>query len=203
MPKRLLRSCLYKLLCLAGLILLLFSFSVVLDIISYHANHEGKKVARVSSSSIGPQQFLVSVQEPGQTPEVFQIYGDMWQLDLKMLTWRSVWSLLGLKPMYKLDRLSGRYQSIEDERNRQRSLYSLSGLDGQNKDLAGFALWWSEFNHWLFAYQWLPGVESVYGGATFLPMTEGGEYSVYLYPRGLEAKAENEAAKAAVAHWGQ
>ena len=38
----------------------------------------------------------------------------------------AMWSLLGLKPGYQLDRIQGRYFALEDERSKERTLYSLS-----------------------------------------------------------------------------
>jgi hypothetical protein len=201
--KSFLKACLNKLLCLVGLIGLLIISMVVLDIVSYHAKYDGKQVAKVSANNIGPQQFLVLIQEPGKSPVAFEVYGDMWQLDLKLLTWHSGLSLLGLKPLYKLDRLSGRYHSIDDERKLRRSVHQLSSAYDDEEISTDSTPRWGVFNNWLFAYQWLPGVESLFGGSTYLPMSEGAEYSVFIYPRGLEAKAENEAAKIAIARWGQ
>ena len=35
--------------------------------------------------------------------------GDLWQLDLNLLRWKSLAELIGLESGYRLERLSGRY----------------------------------------------------------------------------------------------
>jgi len=113
------------------------------------------------------------------------------------LTWKTPLAALGLQPGYRLDRLSGRYYSLEDERNKQRTVYDLS--HAANPLVLGLELdvWrWLKNSDLLLAI-----VDASYSSATYLPMADGAEFSVTLGASGLVARPLNGAAKAAVSQW--
>jgi hypothetical protein len=114
--------------------------------------------------------------------------GDEWQLDARVLKWKGWANLLGLDAQYRLERVSGRYRDIEQERTGERTVYGLSENPGV--DL------------WVLSTQypkWLPFVDAVYGSATYLPMADGARYEVKMTQSGLMARPVNEAANAAAA----
>jgi hypothetical protein len=135
----------------------------------------------------GPQRFRATLARiPSGDMQVFMMNGDEWQLDARVLKWRGWANLLGLDAQYRLERLSGRYRSIEQEKNAPRSVYGLS-------DNPGIDLWtWAQDHP-----RWLPFVDSIYGSATYLPMVDGARYRVSLTQSGLIARAVNPAADAA------
>jgi hypothetical protein len=47
-------------------------------------------------------------------------------MDERVVNWRPPETLLGLDPIYQLDRLSDRYSDISDEINEQRTVHALS-----------------------------------------------------------------------------
>jgi len=135
----------------------------------------------------GPQRFRATIARyPAGDRQVFMLNGDEWQLDARVLKWRGWANLLGLDAQYRLERLSGRYRDIEQERKAARSVYALS-------DNPGIDLWaWAQDHP-----TWLPFVDSVYGSATYLPMADGARYRVSLTQSGLIARAVNPVADAA------
>lgn len=141
-------------------------------------------LAELIFESRGPQRFRATILRlPAGEQQVFMINGDEWQLDARVLKWRGWANLLGLDAQYRLERLSGRYRNIDQERTGTRSVYGLS-------DNPGIDLWtWAQDHP-----QWLPFVDSVYGSATFLPMADGGRYRVSLTQSGLIARPVNPAA---------
>jgi hypothetical protein len=130
-------------------------------------------VARLSFARSGDQQWLAHLRLADGRQLELALAGDEWQLDARVLKWRPYAVIAGLDPVYKIDRLSGRYRDIELERSRSRSAHDLAG-DG------ALDLW-----QLARAYpKWLPFVDTEYGSGAYLPMREGVEYEVTLSPLG-------------------
>jgi len=147
-------------------------------------------VATVSFQALGEQRFSAVLSRATGTPLVFDVHGDEWQLDARVLKWRGVATVLGLDTVYRLDRFSGRYRDVMQERERTRSVYGLG--DGPGLDL------------WALAQRyprWLPWVDAVYGSATYMPMVDGATYRVTASPTGLLARPVNDIARDAVRRW--
>jgi hypothetical protein len=128
----------------------------------------------------------------GKSDRFFKLRGDEWQMDARVVSWKPPATLLGLDPIYQLDRLSGRYSNIDDERAAERTVYALS--DELPLDV------------WRVARKFpalLPGVDAYYGTATFLPMADGARFEITLSRTALLARPINDAARAAVGNWGQ
>jgi len=58
--------------------------------------------------------------------EILDLRGDEWQIDARVLKWRGMAVLIGFDTLYRLDRLSGRYRDITQERIGLRTVHSLS-----------------------------------------------------------------------------
>ena len=101
------------------------------DLTSYRALLEETPVAELTFYRQAPQQYRVELRVEDESRE-FLLYGDQWQLDARMIKWQSVVARLGVDPLFRLERVSGRYASVVDELNRPRSVYALGesrGLD--------------------------------------------------------------------------
>ncbi len=139
----------------------------------------------------GPQRYQATIiRAPSGEMQVFAVTGDEWQLDARVLKWRGWAALMGLDAQFRLERLSGRYLDIEQERNAPRTVYGLS-------DNPGVDLWAWSIEH----PRWVPFVDAVYGSATFLPMADGARYRVSLSQTGLLARPINTSATSAVERW--
>ena len=159
------------------------------DLYSYRTLLKETPVATVSFTRQNPQQFRASVTIDGKTHD-YELSGDQWQMDVRMIKWNSTIARLGVAPIFRLDRLSGRYQRIDDERDKPRSVYPLSESNAID-------LW-----------DWLRKSESLikladtqYGTATYLPMVDGAVYLVTISQFGLVARPENQQARDAIARW--
>ena len=111
----------------AGLLLLLLAgyMSVfALNLYGYKEYAQEVSVATVSFRESGEQSFIATVTRTDGSAEDFRLKGDQWQLDARVIKWKMPFSLLGLKPGYQLDRIQGRYYALEDERSRDRTVYS-------------------------------------------------------------------------------
>ena len=106
-----------------------------LDIYSYEQIVEEQSVATVNFEKIGPQRYkAILVDNKGQEMR-YELAGDQWQLDARMLKWPTALSAAGIKPGYRLDRISGRYYSLEEERSSERTVYAL------NQSKLGIDVW--------------------------------------------------------------
>lgn len=147
-------------------------------------------VADLHFTRVSPGRFAATITRPGEQARSVGLSGDDWQLDARLITWRPWMQLLGSDPVYRLDRLSGRYRDIARARSNLPSVHALS-------DNPGLDLWalMREGEHWL------PGVDAAYGSAVFLPMEHDASYRVTLSAKGLVARPINEPAKTAVSRW--
>jgi hypothetical protein len=148
-------------------------------------------VAELLFESRGPQRYQATLSRlPVAERQVFMVNGDEWQLDARVLKWQGWANVIGLDAQYRLERISGRYRDIEQERNGARSVYALS-------ENPGWDLW-----NWTNDHPGrLPFVDAVYGSATYLPMADGARYRVTISQTGLLARPMNAAAEAATKGW--
>jgi hypothetical protein len=89
-----------------------------------------------------------------------------------------------------LERISGRYTSVEDERSQARTVYSLNPPQ--------------RIDPWNLVHRhhgWVPWVDALYGSATYLPMTDGALYQINVSQSGLIGRPVNQAAREAVGNW--
>lgn len=180
--------------CLAGLALLLSAGMALLMALTLHTyqrlTHENT-VAEIAFRQSGPRAFHAILTPTGDaTTQSLELRGDEWQLDARVLKWRGYALLVGLDTLYRLDRLSGRYRDVEQERAAPRTVHALA--PGTGVDL------WTTAR----AYSgWFPWVDAVYGNAAYLPMADGARYEVRLGASGLIARPLNPAAEEAVRGW--
>jgi hypothetical protein len=149
-------------------------------------------VSRIEFSRSAPGEFTARLMVDGQSDRLLNLRGDEWQMDARVVNWKPPATLLGLDPIYQLDRLSGRYSDIEDEMTQERTVHALSD------DLA--------LDVWQFARRFpllMPGVDAYYGTATYLPMSDGARFEVTLTRTALVARPVNEQAREAVGQWRQ
>lgn len=165
---------------------------VALDFYSYKQLEKDQSIANLSFIKLSPQQYKVSLVGSDGKELNYELRGDLWQLDARILKWAPSLSRMGLLPGYRLDRLSGRYVSLEEEKNSPRTVHSLYTNEA------------SVFDVWAYLKEHGESfslIESNYGNATYMPMTDGALYSVKLSHNGLVAKPLNERAKEAVSAW--
>ena len=177
-----------------GLILLGAALLIVLvaaDVYSYRNLADEHSVGTVSFREIDQQHFAVKFADEDGLIQELELKGDQWQLDARMLKWKGPLARWGIHPAYRLDRLSGRYLTLQDERNKDRTVHALQGSN------YGVDVWQSLRG----ISDRLPLVDAVYGSATFLPMQDGAVYEVRISHSGLLARPLNQQATSAVEGW--
>jgi hypothetical protein len=165
-------------------------FAIVLDLRTYQRLTAESPVGELDLSRIAPHQYDAVLTYPNGTVAVFFLRGDEWQVDARILKWQGAVNLLGFDAALRLDRISGRYTNIEDERGQPRTVYQLRAPDPID-------LWELARRY----HRWLPWVDALYGSATFLPMADKGSYEISASQTGLIARPLNEAARNAVSGW--
>jgi hypothetical protein len=174
---------------LMGLLLLVSAglfFVVSLNLHTYARLTYERPVAVLVFEQRSPQHFRATLTEmPGGEMQIFVLAGDEWQLDARVLKWKGWANLLGLDAQYRLERVSGRYRDLEQERHAERTVYGLS-------ENPGVDLWRLSTEY----PTWLPFVDAVYGSATYMPMADGARYEVSITQSGLIARPLNPAAEA-------
>jgi hypothetical protein len=157
---------------------------------SYQRLTAEQAAGELQFSRIGAHQFNAVLTYPTGESASFSLRGDEWQVDARILKWQAFAELIGFDTAYRLERISGRYSNIEDERNLPRTVYALNPPN--RIDL------WDVVHRY---HAWLPWLDALYGNATYLPMADGALYGVKVSPSGLVARPLNQAARDAVGSW--
>lgn len=117
--------------------------------------------ATLSVTPTGPQRFDATLTLPGGRTRIYQLAGDELYIDAQIVKWKPAANLLGVHTWWSLDRIAGRYRSIEQERSAERTLHSISD-DTRWVDLAGVRQ----------RLAWLaPLYDASYGSASFIPVS--------------------------------
>jgi hypothetical protein len=187
---RLVRGTLYFL--TAGILLLAATATalVAMNLYTYARLTHEQEAARVTTRQLAERQFAVSVQTRGRAPRHFNVRGDEWQIDARVLKWRALGTLLGFDTVYRLERLSGRYGDVPSERDAPRSAYALAQDPGVD--------FWSLVRR---HHEVLPLADALYGSAAYVPMAEGAEYVVSVSASGLVVRPANDPARKALGGW--
>ena len=136
-------------------------------------------------------EYTARLMIDGEIDRLLPLRGDEWQLDARVLTWQPPATVLGLEPVYQLERLSGRYSSVERERSEPRTVHALA--EERPLDLWSLARKFPKIT---------PGVDAYYGTATYLPMADGARFRISLSRDALIARPVNDFAREAVGEWG-
>lgn len=161
------------------------------DIFTYKQIVEEKSVATISFEALAPQRFNALLADSDGKERRFELTGDQWQLDARILKWPNWMMAVGVKPGYRLDRISGRYYSLEKERISERSVYGLY------EDGFGIDVWQALHD----SGRSINLVDAIYGNATYVPMADGALYEVRISNTGLLARPLNESAREALRQW--
>ncbi|MFO7528861.1 MAG: multidrug transporter [Marinobacter sp.] len=170
------------------LVIGIYTLVIAVNLMGYQSLEGMKTVATVSTQRQGDQLWVVTLKTGEEAPVIRSVRGDQWQLDARIIRFAGPIRWLGIAPGYRMERLSGRYTSLENEQSMPRTVIGLS--EQKWPDL------WEldrQFN--------LPFVEGVYGNATFMPMRDGALFDVRLSASGLVTTPQNEAARQAVQLW--
>jgi len=164
---------------------------VFMSYLGYERLTDEQLVGVIEFKQSAPEAYTARLMIDGQVDRTFTLRGDEWQLDARVVSWKPPATVLGLEPVYQLERLSGRYTSVERERSEQRTVHGLAVE--RPLDIWSLARKYPKF---------APGIDAFYGTATYVPMADGARYRVTLSRDALIARPLNEQAQNAVGGWG-
>lgn len=176
--------------------LLLLGAAVVLalagwDIRSYQQVSATRPIATLAFSKIDDKQFNVNLVDQAGNEQRYQLSGDLWRLDARVLKWFDAAARAGVKPGYRLDRLSGRYIALSDEQKLPHTAIDL------NNEQSYFDMW----SQLRAVNRYFSVIEAQDASANYLPMADGALYSVTIGAAGLVVQPLNERARLAIEQW--
>src|SRR5436190_15288132 len=167
---------------LLGLLLLslgALSGAIAIGIQGYQALTREEVAARITVQPAGAQKFNATVRYPDGRTQAFDLAGDEIYVDAHIIKWKPIANLVGLHTAYELDRIAGRYQTLEQERSAPRTIYLLRA----ERPVELFAL--------RQRYAFLaPLYDAEYGSATFVQVKEPAELDVVVSTSGLLVRAK-------------
>jgi len=97
----------------------------------------------------------------------YRIKGQQFVIEGHIIKWENFFVMVGMKPLYQITRLTGRYISIDDEKEKERSVYEVAE---ETK------VW-----RWLMQYgEKIPGIDAVQGISSFKDAVEHKKFIVYI-----------------------
>ena len=163
----------------------LFKFSLVVAIIvsilvlgnvyTYTRLTDEEPIAQLMFTPINSQEFYASLRL-GKFCESksYRIYGDEWRIDARFLKWKSWATLFGADAMYRIERLSGRYTTIEDENSKFHIAHQITS--NSTFELGELAEKYSKV---------LPMIDTFYGSSAYEKMKLGTLFTVYRTHSGI------------------
>ncbi len=160
------------------------------SIYSYGQLTAEQTVGLIEFRENAPGEYAARLMIEGESDRLLTLNGDEWQIDARVVSWKPPVSMLGLEPIYQLERLSGRYSDVQREVSEPRTVHALAEV--------------SALDIWNIARRFpilMPGVDAYYGTATYVPMADGARFEVSLSRDALIARPINDAARKAVGEW--
>jgi hypothetical protein len=160
----------------AGLLLLALgglAGAIAIGLRGYRALTLEVLAATVTTEPEGPQRFRATILFPDKRLAMYDLAGDAVGVDAHILKWHPWVNILGLHTAYELDRVTGRYRDVTEERTKPHTAYALA----RPTPVDLFAI----------ARRRLLGplVDAEYGSAAFVPAATHAEYEVRVSTSGL------------------
>ena len=119
-------------------------------------------------------RFITTLTMTNGLARRYELKGDQWQIDARMIKWNDSAAQLGLKPLYQFERLSGRYSTADAQNSEEQTANEL--LVKKGVDVWQLA---KKFN------QLLPFMDASYGTSAYQVMQDGLKFEISLTNSGL------------------
>jgi hypothetical protein len=120
---------------------------------------------------------LVPLDGDESGAQFYNIKGQQFVIEGHIIRWENFFVAMGMKPLYQVTRLTGRYISFEDEKEKERSVYKLG----------------EETKFWRLLMKYgekIPGIDAVNGISSFKDAQEDKAYRVYIVHSAFVIKEE-------------
>lgn len=140
----------------------------------YRALTQEELALTVTTVPTGARTFQAFLEFPDGRDTTLHVMGDQVLVDAHILKWQYLANVLGYSTQYELDRLTGRYVDIENERALPRTVHSLK----TDKPVDLFEL--------VARHAWLRFlVDTEYGSATYVDVDAPARFQVLVSTTGL------------------
>jgi hypothetical protein len=165
------------------LVVLLAAVSIVLltaTLYTYDRLTAETLIAELRFDATGDRQYLAHLRTGDRCDErTYPVYGDQWRIDAEFLKWKYWALLLGLDSQYRLDRLEGRYRSVDEQNSQRNVAHALS--ERTAVDLVALAESLGSLNFLL---------DATYGSSTYQDIDVENVYYVYRTTTGIITRHE-------------
>mgnify|MGYP001081882024 FL=1 len=186
---RRLAACWRALLCAACFALTLLLAGAGGALRGYRLLGSEAPVVEIDARILSPQRWALTLNWPDGSTRQVQLAGDAWRVEAIVLKWKLPALLAGVPPLYRLDRLSGRYDDPAQETAAPRTVIGFG--EAGAFDLLNLKQQYP---------RWLPEIDTVYGSGAFLPLVDGGHYTVSLMRTGALVARPDAATAEKISH---
>lgn len=174
---------------LAVVLLALLGAALAYDLSTYREQQSGSTLATLTVGNGNNDRYRVTLND-GTSSHQLLLDGELWGLNVQVLDWRGLASLIGLQPGYRIAELNARFLGIEQQNAAQYLEQPLA------PSKFGLDVW--QMVQWIGG---LPFVEAKMVKLSFIPLVENASYSIEWLPTGLQARPVNEPARQALRNW--
>ncbi|HET7663249.1 MAG TPA: hypothetical protein VFK31_06370 [Rhodanobacteraceae bacterium] len=132
-----------------------------------------QQLVALDARHLGPQRWSVTLTWPDGRTRHVRLAGDDFRIEAVVLKWQLPAVLAGVPPLYRLDRLEGRYEDPAQEATAPRTV-----IDLRRASYVDLLALRGKYTRWLFQ------VDTVYGSGAYLPLVQDGHYTVSLMRTG-------------------
>ncbi len=160
------------------------------NMVTYTRLTHEQRALKAEFTKTGDHQFNAVLTDPQGNVQRVTLSGDEWQVDARIVKWKPLANIIGFDAAYRLERISGRYSQIADERSAPHTVYPLSAS--------------SRIDVWALVRRistWVPWIDALYGSAVYVPMADGAAYAVMVTQSGLIVRPLDAAAEHAIGGW--
>lgn len=157
-----------------------------LNLQTYRALTKEREVVTISFEAADtPETYTATLIYPGGETDRFELSGDEWNLNARVITFQPFSNMLGYDSVYKLDRLYGRYEDV----SRASETMGVQLSENPGLDVRAMA----REHGGRFGVR-----DASYGSGVYNPMADGLAYRVYMTQDALIARSANAATRARV-----
>ena len=80
------------------------------SVLTYERLTHEQPAAEVMLSRLGERHYRATLTYPSGRTQSFELRGDEWQVDARVLKWRGLANIAGFDTVYRLERIGGRYR---------------------------------------------------------------------------------------------
>lgn len=166
------------------------AISMAMNLYTYEVFTYEEPIAEVRFEELGNQYYRLYYIPEGKAAQTYEIRGDEWQVDARVIKWHGLANLAGMRTLFRIERVSGRYRDVQQERLDVRSVYAIDALDGID-------VWTLSRKN----QKYIPWIDAVYGSAAYMPMAGQARFQVSVSTTGLVVRAKNAKAQQAIDAW--